>query len=97
MAQISRLGDKNQEGGAIMRGAGTVYSNGIQVGLHVSQITPHAPWPRPKNNPHPPHAAAKTTSASPTVYAEGSQVLKVGSGNSCGHSIVEGSPDVFVP
>lgn len=93
MAAISRKGDTNQEGGAIMRGAGTVFANGIPVGLHVSQITSHAPWGRP----HPPHEAATTTSGSPTVFAEGVPVLKVGSGNSCGHSIVKGSPDVNVP
>jgi len=89
MAQLSRQGDKNQSGGKIIRGAGTVFCNGIPVGLHVSQITPH-----PKGKPH---IAAKTTSASPTVFAEGAQVLRVGSGNSCGHSIIEGSSDVFVP
>ena len=94
MAKLSRVGDKNQEGGAIIRGAGTVFANGIQVGLHVSKITPHAPWSR---KGHPPHKEAVTTSASPTVFAEGSPVLRVGSGNSCGHSIVDGSPDVFVP
>ena len=94
MSQLSRVGDKNQEGGAIVRGAGTVFANGIQVGLHVSTITPHSPWGR---RSHPPHRAATTTSASPTVFAEGSPVLRVGSGNSCGHSIVDGSPDVSVP
>lgn len=93
MAQISRKGDTNQVGGAIMRGAGTVFANGVPVGLHVSQMTPHAPWGRP----HPPHDAAMTTSGSPTVFAEGVPVLKVGSGNSCGHSIVQGSPNVNVP
>jgi uncharacterized Zn-binding protein involved in type VI secretion len=93
MAQISRKGDTNQAGGAIMRGAGTVFANGVPVGLHVSQMTPHAPWGRP----HPPHQAAMTTSGSPTVFAEGVPVLKVGSGNSCGHSIVQGSPNVNVP
>ena len=93
MPELSRVGDKNQTGGAIMRGAGTVFANGINVGLHVSQITPHAPW----GPPHPPHNAAKTTSASPTVFAEGDPVLRVTSGNSCGHSIVEGSPDIYVP
>ena len=93
MPQLSRKGDQNQVGGAIMRGAATVIANGIPVGLHVSQITPHAPW----GDPHPPHDAATTTSGSPTVFAEGSPVLKVGSGNSCGHSIVQGSPDINVP
>ena len=93
MAQLSRQGDANAVGGTIIRGAGTVFCNGKPVGLHVSTITPHEPW----GKPHPPHAAASTTSASETVFAEGSQVLKVGSSTTCGHSIVEGSADVYVP
>ena len=93
MAKLSRKGDKNQAGGAIIRGAGTVFANGINVGLHVSVMTPHSPW----GIPHPPHAAATTTAGSPTVFCEGVPVLRVGSGNSCGHSIVQGSPDIFVP
>lgn len=93
MPQLSRKGDQNNAGGAIMRGAGTVFANGIPVGLHVSQITPHAPFGRP----HPPHKAATTTQGSPTVFAEGDPVLRVGSGNSCGHSIAQGSPDVYCP
>ena len=97
MPGLSRKGDTNQTGGAIMRGAGTVFCNGIAVGLHTSQMTPHAPWPQRRNNPHPPHAAATTTQGSPTVFAEGAPVLRIGSGNSCGHSIVDGSGDVFVP
>lgn len=94
MAKLSRVGDTNQEGGAIIRGASTVFANGIQVGLHVSKITPHAPWGRKS---HPPHKAATTTEGSPTVFCEGVPVLRVGSGNTCGHSIVQGSPDVYVP
>jgi uncharacterized Zn-binding protein involved in type VI secretion len=93
MSQISRKGDKNQEGGAIVRGASTVFVNGIPVGLHVSPITPHSPW----GDDHGPHENASTTDGSPTVFAEGVPVLRVGSGNNCGHSIVEGSSDVFVP
>ena len=89
---LSRKGDKNQAGGAIVRGAATVVCNGISVGLHVSPITPHKPF----GKPHPPHKAAKTTSASPDVVCEGAPVLRITSGNSCGHSIVEGSPDTVV-
>jgi uncharacterized Zn-binding protein involved in type VI secretion len=92
MAAIARQGDSNGVGGTIMRGASTVFANGIPVGLHVSQITSHAPW----GKPHKPHDKAVTTSGS-SVMAEGSQVLKVGSGTSCGHNIAEGSPDVNVP
>ena len=89
MPQLSRMGDANKVGGKIIRGAGTVFANGIAVGLHVSPITPH-----PKGGPH---LRAKTTSASPSVYAEGSQVLRTTSGNSCGHTIVQGSPNIFCP
>jgi uncharacterized Zn-binding protein involved in type VI secretion len=93
MPGISRKGDQNQTGGAIIKSAPTVFANGIEVGLHVSKMTSHAPYGRP----HPPHEAASTTEGSPTVFAEGLPVLRIGSGNSCGHSIVDGSGDVFVP
>jgi uncharacterized Zn-binding protein involved in type VI secretion len=88
MAKLSRKGDANAVGGKIVRGASTVFANGIEVGLHVSDITPHG-----KDK----HKAAKTTEGSPTVFADGVAVLRVGSGNDCGHKITEGSPDVFVP
>ena len=84
---LSRKGDFNQAGGKIVRGAGTVFCNGIPVGLHVSIITPHG-----KRK----HKFAVTTSASPDVFCEGSPVLRVGSGNSCGHRIIKGSKNVSV-
>lgn len=90
MPNLSRVGDANQTGGKIIRGAGTVFCNGIKVGLHVSGITGHPPYRIP-------HTGPVTTEGSPTVFAEGDPVLRITSGNSCGHSIVEGSPNVFVP
>jgi uncharacterized Zn-binding protein involved in type VI secretion len=94
MPNLSRKGDKNTTGGKIVRGAATVFANNIAVGLHVSEITPHEPWGK---KPHPPHKNAKTTEGSPTVFVEGVPVLRVGSGNTCGHKITEGSPNVFCP
>lgn len=88
MPNLSRKGDANQAGGKIIRGAATVFANGIPVGLHVSPITPHGPGI---------HAGAVTTTASPTVFTEGCQTLRITSGNNCGHSIIEGSPNVFCP
>lgn len=88
MPKLSRVGDQNEAGGKIERGASTVFANGAKVGLQTSPISRHG-----KKR----HAAAVTTTGSPTVFAEGAPVLRVGSGNSCGHSIVQGSPDVFVP
>ena len=89
MAKLSRKDDTNAVGGKIVRGARTVFANGIEVGLHVSDITSHPSGDK--------HKKAKTTEGSPTVFAEGVAVLRVGSGNDCGHKITEGSPDVFVP
>lgn len=89
--KLSRKGDKNTTGGKIVRGAGTVFCNGKPVGLHVSPITPHDPKKKS------PHKTAKTTEGSPTVFAENCPVLRVTSSNTCGHKIVEGSDNVFVP
>ena len=52
MAKLSRKGDKNDAGGAIKRGASTVFANGKPVGLHVSEITPHKPFRQRKNICH---------------------------------------------
>ncbi len=89
MAKLSRIGDTNQVGGQIIRGAGTVFANGIPVGLHVSPITPHPAGPK--------HKASVTITASPTVFVEGQPVLRVGTVTSCGHIIITGSPTIDVP
>jgi uncharacterized Zn-binding protein involved in type VI secretion len=93
MSKLSRVGDKNQAGGEIMRGASTVFANGKKVGLRGSQLSEHAPY----GPPHGPHVCATVTQGSPTVFANGLPVARVGSANSCGHSMVEGSNNVFVP
>jgi uncharacterized Zn-binding protein involved in type VI secretion len=88
MPGLSRLNDQNDAGGAIQQGASTVFCNGIAVGLHgPSQLTSHNFG----------HSSAKTSEGSPTVFAEGLPVLRIGSGNDCGHKIKDGSQDVFVP
>lgn len=90
MPKLSRKGDENETGGKIIRGAESVFANGIAVGLHVSDITSHPPHKGP-------HRQARTTEGSPTVFCEGVPVLRVTSGNSCGHRIIQGSPDIFCP
>lgn len=88
MAKLSRKGDTDSGGGKIMRGASTVFCNGLPVALHTSDISKHGSGK---------HKDAKTTEGSPTVFAENVAVLRVGSGNTCGHPINQGSDDVFVP
>lgn len=87
---LSRIGDANLVGGRILRGAATVFANFRPVGLHLSPITPHAPFVGP-------HKISVTTSGSLSVFAEFSPVLRVGSGTTCGHPIIQGSFNVFVP
>lgn len=83
MAALSRMGDTDNIGGKIVRGASTVFANGIAVGLHISDVT------------LPPKA--KTTAGSPSVFVEGVAVLRVGSPVTGGLSIVQGSPNVNCP
>lgn len=86
MPNICRVGDTNQAKGSIVSGASTVYANGILLGLQGSRLTPHG-----KRS----HKSATVTNGSPTVFADGVAVARVTSGNSCGHSMAQGSPDVF--
>lgn len=76
--------------GAITNGASTVFANGILVGLQGSSISPH-------NNFKGPHNSATVSAGSPSVFADGKAVARLGSLNNCGHSMSQGSPDVFVP
>jgi uncharacterized Zn-binding protein involved in type VI secretion len=90
MPQICRIGDTNAMKGAITNGASTVFANGILVGVQGSSISPH-------NNFKGPHNSATVSSGSSTVFADGKPVATTSSLNSCGHSMSQGSPDVFVP
>lgn len=89
MPSLSRINDTNQAGGRILRGSSTVYAENRQVGLHPSSISTHGNRKRP-------HRGTVTTQGSPTVFADNAPVLRVTSGNSCGHSIVTGCSTVFV-
>jgi len=88
---LCRVGDMNQVGGKILRGAKTVFSNGLPVGINPSPISPHPPY---KHG----HSVAKTLPLNkPTVFVEGFPVIRVGTMCTCGHTIVKGSLNVFVP
>jgi uncharacterized Zn-binding protein involved in type VI secretion len=89
--KLSRKGDKNTTGGVLQKGCNTVFANNKPVATHPNKITPHSP-PKPSI-----HKNAVTTEGSPTVFAENKPVVRVDSGNNCGHKIVEGSENVFVP
>ena len=89
MPKIARKDDTTVGKGMVVTVASTVFANGIAVGIHTSDIAKHPGGGK--------HNASKTTEGSPTVFADGKPVLRVGSGSTCGHKVNQGSPDVFVP
>jgi uncharacterized Zn-binding protein involved in type VI secretion len=89
VGQLSRVGDLNNKGGKLVRGAKTVMVEGIPCALHVSPILPHPAGPK--------HKAAVTITASPSVFCEGVPVIRTGSKDSCGDTTIQGSLTVNVP
>ena len=92
MPSLSRQNDQNTVGGKIMRGSQTVLVDNRPAGLHVSKISSHSPF----GNPHPPHEASTTTTASTAILIDNVPVLMVGSATTCGHKISTGSPSVEI-
>lgn len=93
MPQASRLGDLTGGFGKIIGGSKNVFINGKPAGLMLSQVTPHMPY----GKPHPPHKAAKVVTGSKSVICNGRPLIRVGSRCTCGHKVIQGSFNVFVP
>lgn len=93
MPAVSRKGDPNGAGGVITGPCSSnVFANGINVSLPGDGVTPHAPCPLPA----PPHCSASTSGGSPTVFANGKPIIRVGAdSDTCGHARAAGSPNVF--
>ena len=96
MPAVQRDGDTNNSGGVVSGGVASVRTNNKPTTVNGNPITPHAPWPQKKNNPHPPHAAATTKNGNSTVRAGGIPVVTTGCADTCGHTRVGGSGDVRV-
>ena len=94
MPAVQRQGDTNSAGGATTSGVASVRVNGIPIAVDGGRVSPHAPWPQRRRNPHPPHAAATTTGGSGTVRAGGKPIVLTGDVDTCGHPRTGGSPDV---
>lgn len=93
MPLVVRVGDANQQGGLAQTGAGSVLTNNRVTATHPSIITPH---PCCGDSGCSAHCSAVTVTGSSTVFAEGKPVVYVTVGDTCGHSRVQGSPDVEV-
>jgi uncharacterized Zn-binding protein involved in type VI secretion len=93
MPAVVRIGDSNEAGGLVTDGALNVLVNGMPVCTHISSVTPHACCGSPGCSIH---CYAVTTSGNFTVFANGLPVVFVGVSDSCGHTRVQGSLNVFV-
>ncbi len=91
MPGIERLFDINTGGGVIVSiPQGSVFANGRLVSVRGSFVTPHPPCPIV-----PIHCAAITLCSSSSVYAGGIPVNRITDCDSCGHSRLTGSSNVF--
>lgn len=91
MPAIERKFDINTGGGVIVSiPQGSVFANGRLVGVRGSLVSPHPPCPIV-----PIHCTAVTLCSSSTVFAESIPVNRKGDCDSCGHSRLTASPDVF--
>jgi uncharacterized Zn-binding protein involved in type VI secretion len=97
MPEAARLNDADSSDGHLIdAAASTVKINGQFAALVGSVDRSHAPYPRPRNNPHPPHQAATITQGSGTVRIEGKAAARKGDPLSCGHIVNAGSPNVKI-
>jgi len=89
-----RKGDPNSGGGTVTGPcAPTVFVNGLPISVPGDSVTPHTCCGAPGCDPH---CSAVTQGGSPTVFAEGKPVIRIGDTDSCGHVRNAGSPDVMV-
>lgn len=94
MPPVQRAGDPNSAGGAAGTGVASVRVNGRPIVVDGTSVAAHAPWPRPKNNPHPPHASASTSGGLGSVKAGGIPINVDGNADTCGHARTAGSNNV---
>jgi uncharacterized protein (TIGR02594 family) len=93
MPKSARLSDPDNAGGQVASAvSGDIIVNGKPMALLNSIESAHSPW----GPPHPPHDAPTIVSASSVVIGNNRGAAYVGSSLSCGHQIVDGSPDVIV-
>lgn len=77
----------------IAKGCASVTVNGLAVATVGSPIVPHKRYGAKRVH------NGEVIVGSPTVFAEGKAVARVGSamGNTCSGEVISGSPNVFVP
>ena len=90
MPAVQRVGDQNDApGGAIINGVNSVLVNGIPIAVTGASVTSH-------NDYDGALVSASTQNSQSSVTAGGQPVIITGDVDSCGHSRIDGSPNVNI-
>jgi len=87
--QIVRVGDINSGGGKVISGDPSVRLNGLDVAVDGSPVTPH-----PHRRGAVEHDIARCVASEETIKVQGKRLIFVGDIDTCGHTRIQGSPNV---
>jgi uncharacterized Zn-binding protein involved in type VI secretion len=91
---VQRVGDQNSAGGLILRGDATVLVNGRPIAIRNAPVSPH-PCCGAQGCP-PIHCNAQTQTNTSEILVNGIPLIVNNDVDTCGHTRVGGSPDVFL-
>jgi uncharacterized Zn-binding protein involved in type VI secretion len=95
MPAVQRNGDKNDGGGVATGGVASVRVNGQPIMIPAQPVTPHPPYGRRGAKTVHNDGTQATAGGVPSVRAGGQPVVVTGNKDTCRHSRVGGSPNVF--
>ena len=95
MPAVQRQGDKNDGTGEATGGVASVRVNNKPIMIPAQAVTAHPPYGRKGRKTVHNDGSQKTAGGVATVRAGGKPVVVTGNADTCGHSRVGGSPNVF--
>jgi uncharacterized Zn-binding protein involved in type VI secretion len=90
MPAVQRVGDSDSGGGVIIGGVPTVFVNNRPISVNGDPVTGHFPFGIVHGSP------CTMQQQNSTVFANNILVVITGDADTCGHSRLNGSPDVFI-
>lgn len=95
MPAVQRQGDKNDGTGEATGGVASVRVNNKPIMVPAQAVTAHPPYGKKGEKTIHNNGSQKTAGGVATVRAGGKSVVVTGNTDTCGHSRVGGSPNVF--
>jgi uncharacterized Zn-binding protein involved in type VI secretion len=89
MPAVQRVGDPDSGGGTIISGVPTVFVNNLQISVSGNPVSGH-----PRGFIH--SSPCTMQQQNSTVFANNTLVVVTGDPDTCGHSRLNGSPNVFI-